>query len=408
MHGNADFPSPSVRDLVMIHPVDPLISIREAETRITNTCRTLGSEVVDLAGAIGRVLVEPLIADRPLPPHARSMMDGVVFQSSKTKVSVPLKIAGLHAAGDPPPRPLEAGEAWEIMTGAVVPDDCDTVVPYEDLAEPFTLTSQAKPGQFIHPRGLDAAAGDVLVPSGTRIGPAEISIAASIGRTCVEVFRRPRVAIITTGDEAVPVEATPEPWQIRRSNGPMLEAALARLGFTAALHHVPDEPIEAGKLIRHALENTDVLILCGGISMGKKDHVRELLEASLGAPAFHGVKLRPGKPFAYWPGPPQVFALPGNPVSVLATFTRFVIPALLRIQGISSPVPLRIPLANVSPLPRFSWLLTVAADAKGCLVPRPPRNSGDYVSIAGSIGIIEIPPEPDFTAGQAFPFFPFP
>lgn len=393
----------------MIHRVDPLISIRTAESRIQESCRTIGTESVELAAAIGRILAEPLLADRPLPPFSRAMMDGVAFDSSQTVAPTALKIAGLHAAGDPPPRPLEAGEAWEIMTGAAVPADCDTVVPYEDLAEGFVLTSAGKPGQFIHPLGLDAQNGDVLVAAGNRIGPAEISIAASIGKTAVEVFRQPRIAIITTGDEAVPVEASPEPWQIRRSNGPMLEAALIWFGCTSIQQvHVPDDADETNQAIHHALTNSDVLILCGGISMGKKDHVRSVLEATLGAPAFHGVELRPGKPLAYWPGPPHVFALPGNPVSVLATFTRFVIPALLKIQGVPVVHPLRVPVDGVSPLPRFSWLLAVAADPDGRLVPRPPRNSGDYVSIAGSIGIVEIPPESVFIPGQAFPFYPFP
>lgn len=239
--------------------VNPLISIRAAEAHILASCRTLGCESVALAGLIGRVLAEPLLADRALPPFSRAMMDGVAFDSMKTASAGSLKIAGLHAAGDSPPRPLEAGEAWEIMTGAAVPADCDTVVPYEDLAEHFTLTRPFKSGQFIHPCGLDARAGDMLVSSGSRLGPAEIAIAASVGKTHVEVFRCPQVALITTGDEAVPVDAVPEPWQIRRSNGPMLEAALIRLGCAPILTiHVSDDPDEAGKAICHALANSDL------------------------------------------------------------------------------------------------------------------------------------------------------
>lgn len=389
--------------------MNPLITIHEAEALIQNSCNTLGSESVPLSQAMGRVLAEALIADRPLPPYRRAMMDGFAFASDKIQVSVPLKIAGLHAAGNPPPRALQAGEAWEIMTGAAVPDDCDTVVPYEDLTASMALSEKTEPGQFIHARGHDADTGQVLVNAGYRISAAEIAIAASVGKSQVEVFRLPKIAIITTGDEAIPVNQTPAPWQIRRSNGPMLEAALTRLGSPASfIAHVNDNPTEAAEVIRHALETCDLLILCGGISMGKKDYIRELLEEKLGAPEFHGVKLRPGKPLAYWKGKPQVFALPGNPVSVLATFTRFVIPALMKIQGLTSYSPLRISVENVSPLPQFSWLLPVAPDGNGMLVPRPPKNSGDYVSIAGSIGIVEIPPQPNFIPNQAFPFYPFP
>ncbi len=404
----ANFASPWVRGRLMIRGVDELIAIREAEVRISGACRTLGHEMVGLAEAIGRVLAEPLLADRPLPPFPRSMMDGVAFHSERIDAAVPLRIAGLHAAGDPPPRALGAGEAWEIMTGAAVPDDCDTVVPYEELTEEFALTEPFKAGQCIHPRGLDAGEGDVLTADGTLIGPAEIAIAASIGKTEVKVFRRPRVALVTTGDEAIPVGEEPQPWQIRRSNGRMLETALSRMGCAPVRHiHVSDDPEEAGGAIREALAEADVVILCGGISMGRKDHVRGLIEGGLGAPAFHGVMLRPGKPLAFWSGPPCVFALPGNPVSVLATFTRFVVPALLRMQGVGAFAPLRVAV-DAAPLPKFSWLLTVAKDGDGRLVPNAPKNSGDFVSIAGSVGIVEIPPQTDFTPGQSFAFHPFP
>lgn len=389
--------------------MDELISIQEAENRIARSCHGLGKERIDLHAAIGRVLAEALVADRPLPPFPRAMMDGVAFRAAEIFPSVPLKIAGLHAAGDPPPRALATGEAWEIMTGAAVPEDCDTVVPYEDLTEAMALSEKPEPGQFIHACGNDAAAGQVLVKAGCRISAAEIAIAASVGKSQLEVYRLPKIAIITTGDEAIPVNQTPEPWQIRRSNGPMLDAALTRLGNPASfIAHVNDDPKEAAEVIGHALETCDVLILCGGISKGKKDYVRALIEEKLGAPEFHGVKLRPGKPLAYWKGAPQVFALPGNPVSVLATFTRFVIPALLKIQGLETHAPLKISVPNVAPLPQFSWLLPVAPDEHGALIPRPPKNSGDYVSIAGAIGIVEIPPKPDFTSSERFSFYPFP
>ncbi len=389
--------------------MEPLISIHEADTRIQKTCTTLGLEWITLDQAIGRVLAEPLIADRPLPPYRRAMMDGIAFALDQIELGLPLKIAGLHAAGNPPPRSLKANEAWEIMTGAAVPDDCDTIVPYEDLAEAFTLTEKPQLNQFIHDCGHDALAGDLLVGAGTRIGPAEIAIAASIGKSTIEVFRRPNISIITTGDEAVEVDATPENWQIRRSNGPMLEAALTCMGLPPiSVFHILDDPASATEVIQRVLSECDVLILSGGISMGKKDHVRAMIEQELGDPEFHGVELRPGKPFAYWKGKPQVFALPGNPVSVLATFTRFVAPAILRIQGLENFSLIKIPIESVSPLPKFTWLLPIALDANGKLSPRPPHNSGDFTSIAHSIGMVEIPPEPDFIPNQALTFYPFP
>jgi molybdopterin molybdotransferase len=342
------------------------------------------------------------------PPFARAMMDGIAFSSKDAAFFPKLRIAGLHAAGDGAPRALEAGEAWEIMTGAAVPEDCDTVVPYEDLTEDGRIGVAYEPGHCIHAAGLDARVGDVLVPPHTRMGTAELAIAASVGMCEVEVFRRPRIAVITTGDEAVAVDAVPEPWQIRRSNGPMLVAALTRLGMPPVLHeHVADDVEVVGRMIDMALAAAELVIICGGISKGRKDHVRTVVEERLGAPLFHGVMQKPGKPLAYWGGKKKIFALPGNPVSVLATFTRFVMPALCAMEG-RRFAPWRMAVEGAKPLPRFSWLLTVARDASGRLVPRPPGNSGDHLSIAGCEGIVEIPGEPDFTPGQDFPFFPFP
>ena len=222
--------------------MDKLLSIDQASAMILESCEPLGTEELALSLAVGRGLAEPLVADRPLPPFHRAMMDGVAFPVERCGVGEPLRIAGLHAAGDAPPRALEPGEAWEIMTGAMVPDDCNAVVPYEDLAESFTLKRLPEVAAFINSRGLDAGSGDVLVPAGVRIGPGEIAIAASVGASKVKVYRRPRISIITTGDEAIPVDEVPEPWQIRRSNGPMLEAALIRSGHAPVFHqHVSDD-----------------------------------------------------------------------------------------------------------------------------------------------------------------------
>jgi len=153
------------------------------------------------------------------------------------------------------------------------------------------------------------------------------------------------------------------------------------------------------------LAECDLLLICGGISKGKKDFIRGLLEERLGKPAFHGVEQRPGKPLAFWPGAPVVFALPGNPVSVLATFTRHALPALSRLEG-REFFPLKVRMnATPTPLPKFSWLLTVAMGQDGTLLARPPANSGDFISVAGSCGIVEVPP--GHTA-DVFDFHPFP
>jgi molybdopterin molybdotransferase len=384
--------------------VDRLLTLAEADAQ-TALLRPLVTEAVTLADAIGRTLATPLAADRPFPPYRRAMMDGIAFPAATLPATGPVIFAGLHAAGDPPPGPLPPGQAWEIMTGAVVPDDCDTVVPYEDL-EGGRPRAAFRKGQFIHEAGSDAAAGAVLANAGSVIGPVEVAIAASVGLIEVEVFRRAKVAILSTGDEAVPPGAVPQSWEIRRSNGPMLEAMLVRRGNEVVFHdHAPDDPEVCGRLLDHALASCDVLLICGGISKGKKDYIRGLLEARLGKPAFHGVEQRPGKPLAFWAGPPVVFALPGNPVSVLATFARHLLPALSRLEG-REFYPLKVCMNEApAPLPKFSWLLTVAGFRDGTVIARPPSNSGDFISVAGTCGIVEVPPA---SSQNEFSFFPFP
>ena len=384
--------------------MDRLLTLAEADAQ-TALLRSLGTEASPLDRALGRILATPLIADRAFPPYRRAMMDGIAFAADALPATGPVIFAGLHAAGDPPPGGLPSGQAWEIMTGAVVPDDCDTVVPYEDL-EGGRPAAEFKRGQFIHEAGSDAAAGAVLVKAGSAIGPVEIAIAASVGLTDVEIFRRAKVAILSTGDEAVPPGVVPQSWEIRRSNGPMLEAMLVRRGNEVVFHgHAPDDPAVCGSLLDEALATCDVLLICGGISKGKKDFIRDLLEERLGKPAFHGVEQRPGKPLAFWLGSPVVFALPGNPVSVLATFTRHVLPALSRLEG-RAFTPLKVRMSEApQPLPKFSWLLTVAMNPDGTLQARPPANSGDFISVAGSCGIVEVPPG---RTADAFDFHPFP
>ena len=388
-----------------------LIPVAEADACIKASMTTLPSERATLSRAIGRRLLEPILADRDLPPYDRSMMDGIAFSAERTGANYhqSFTLAGLHAAGDPPPEPLSPGQAWEIMTGAIVPDDCDTVVPYESLSEDASrITGPFTPGQFIHRAGSDAKAGDVLVPAGTTLGAPEISIAASVGQNSLTVPRLPRVGILTTGDEAIHPAASPKDWQIRRSNGPTLAALVSLLGLPLNFHqHGPDDEEALSTLLEQAMDSVDVLIISGGISRGKKDYVRELLEDSHGKPAFHGVAQRPGKPLAFWPGPPDVFALPGNPVSALATFARYVRPALHQLQGLAPPTRLLRAPDGMEPLEKLTWLAPVAVATGRKTTLHPPANSGDYISLSPATGVVEVPIASAYSPTTALTYYPF-
>lgn len=365
------------------------------------------SESVALEAGVGRILATSIIADRPLPPYSRAMMDGIAFHSERLDPDS-FKLAGLHPAGCPSPAPLPAGQAWEIMTGAMVPEDCDTVVPYEHLSEERDrILEDYRPGQFIHPEGADAENLETLVSAGTRIGAPEVAIAASVGQTKLNVSRRPRIGILTTGDEVVHPNIRPKPWQIRRSNGPALAAVIRSLDLPLEFHqHGPDEEEALTSLLDQALETTDILLISGGISKGRKDLVRPLLEDRLGEPRFHGVRQRPGKPMAYWSGPPAVFALPGNPVSALATFARYVRPVLDQFEGIPEFRRRYLPPKDLKPIDGLTWLAPIQLSSKGIKL-RAPRNSGDFASLTTATGVLEVPPAGEFVANQPLHYYPF-
>ena len=377
--------------------MDPLITPAAAEELILAKLPSLAAEAVPMTGAFRRILAAPLVADRPLPPFHRVMMDGIAFRAAEARGhDGRLRIAGLHPAGAPTPDTLPAGACWEIMTGAVLPPDCDTVIRYEDITRvgddaTFALR-HAEPGKDIHALGSDFRAGDALVPAGTRLGARELAIAATVGATTLPLVAPPHITIVTTGDELVPPEATPGPHQIRRSNMIALEGALANWGVarTTSLH-LPDELESLTAALRPALDSSDLVLVCGGISRGKRDFVRPALEQLLGPPLFHGVAQRPGKPLAFWSGPPPVFALPGNPMAVLVCFHRHVLPALAAMT--KSPwcrrtVPLAAPVAFSSPL---AYFLPVTLTPDHRAAPLPTANSGDFASSIASHGFVELP-----------------
>lgn len=385
-----------------------LLTPTQAEELILKGPPTLSREEVPLGDSPGRILARELVADRPLPPYDRVMMDGIAFRNADTGNTPRFRIAGIHAAGNPEAPPLLDGHCWEIMTGANLPGDCDTVVPYEETervgSDEMSANPDAiSPGKHVHRQGSDFAEGDLLVPQGLRIDSRIAAVAATVGATMIEVLRKPTVALFTTGDEVVPPSEEPAPHQVRQSNHASLAAAMRKLGAEIVHyeHLIDDEELTARALREHL--DVDVILLCGGISKGKRDFVRPVVEMLLGPPALHGIAQRPGKPLAFWQGPPCVFALPGNPMSVQVTLHRYVRPFLDRMQDQSSPnrcVELAVPFQFAPP---FAYFLPVTVGQKGATLQATPRtlaNSGDFASAIPSAGFIELPgDQSDFPQG---------
>ena len=296
-------------------------------------CGPLLQETVELGHALGRVLARNVTADRDYPPFPRSTRDGFAVRASDiSNGTKTLKIIGESRAGVAFFGSVGAGECVQIMTGAAVPAGADAVVMQEHTrpgADEVTVEREINAGQNVVASGSEAKSGAVVVPLGTRLGFAELAMAAQVGATKLEVYRKPRVAILSTGDEVVPVEQTPGPVQIRNSNSVSL-AAQAKLSGAepVPLGNAPDNKAELRTMIERGLQE-DILVLSGGVSVGKYDFVEAVLH-DLGAEFFFdAIAIRPGKPavFGICRGK-FVFGLPGNPVSTMVTFELLAVPAI--------------------------------------------------------------------------------
>jgi molybdopterin molybdotransferase len=296
----------------------------------------LGIEQVALADCFGRVLAEDLIADAPLPSFPASAVDGYAVRAADAGMT--LRVLGESAAGRPFEGTVVHGSAARVLTGGVVPDGADVVVMVEDVqlaGDTLSVPAGLKPGMNFHKVGDDLHAGDRILSAGTQLGSAEIGIAAATNRARLPVRRRPRVALMSTGDELVELGKTPRAGQIPDSNRWALLAALREAGADVNLLGIaPDEPEALRRLVVDALQNADALVTSGGVSVGTHDLVKPLLE-SLGDVHIGRVKLKPGKPFTFATLAESrvAFGLPGFPVSSLVTFEVFVRPALRKMQG---------------------------------------------------------------------------
>jgi molybdopterin molybdotransferase len=380
----------------------------EAEKLIRQHLVRLPVESLPLAQCSGAVLREDIHAERDQPPFDRVTMDGIAFDSGGAlEAGRALRIQSTQAAGEPPHTLNSRDACIEVMTGAVLPAGCDVVVPVEDIQvadgrATISPTARIEARLNVHPRASDIEQGALLLSAGTALGAPEVAVAASAGKAHLRVSAQPAIVVISTGNELVEPGEAILPHQIRRSNAYGIAAALRQRGFhRVADDHIADDAAELRARLKFHLETHDALVLSGGVSMGKFDLVPKVLEELGVRLVFHRVEQRPGKPL--WFGVARsgtaVFALPGNPVSTLVCLARYVIPGLFEAMSLRDPAVERIALGEAvsvkSPLTFFLPVRLEHDDAgQRWALPRPTNGSGDFTSLAGTQGFVELPPGP--------------
>lgn len=420
-----------------------MVSVHEATAIISANLFTPSKLSLKLEDATGRILAEPIAADRDLPPFNRVSMDGIAIAFEEwARGRRSFRIAGTQAAGEEQKTLTDRAQCFEVMTGAVLPKGCDTVVRYEDLdirpsvpesADGSTehSRSQAHGGagnpatearvivetiaqwQSVHMQGSDARKGERLLEPGIVLAPSETALLSSVGKAIVDVYAFPRTAIISTGDELVDIDATPALWQIRRSNSYALQAAIQQMGGDATCFHLEDDEAAMEKSLRQIADQHHLLLLSGGVSKGKFDFVPRVLEKIGIHKAFHQVSQRPGKPF--WFGVSNsgriAFALPGNPVSTFMCFYRYVKPYILKSFGVSiseSSAVLAQDVSFAAPLTYFVQVSVRNEDGRAMAYPFPGGGSGDFANLKNVTGFLELPLEKnEFKVGEAFPYISF-
>jgi len=392
----------------------------EATKLIASHMRPWPSQTITIDECLDRVLAEEVRAERDVPAFDRVTMDGIAIAYSRHAAGGPgYAIAGTQPAGVPPLGITGTDQCVRVMTGAVLPNGTDTVVPVERLtladgAAVIAAGAHVERGQFVHRQGSDRLRGSVVLATGTRIGPPEIAVLASVGRSTLTVARLPRIAAISTGDELVGVDEPVAPHQIRSSNGRAIEAALLRHRCAEVTRRrLRDEPDNLLTELSDLHSSHDALILSGGVSMGDFDFVPGALR-HLGAElVFHRIEQKPGRPmwFGISSAGKPIFALPGNPVSTLVCMTRYVIPALRAALGATPHVEYARLAETAADGPReWTWFVpvTVTSLADGTTLAKSHaiNTSGDFSSLAGTDGIAELNPgEANRTAGAVVRVF---
>jgi len=376
-----------------------VLTVIEARSRILAALPKMPAEPVDLDQAGGRILATAIHATRRLPPLDNSAMDGFAVRSSDLPGTLP--IAGTIAAGDAPGATLEPGSVLRIMTGAPVPAGADAVVmreEVEDRGESAAFAAACSPGQHLRHAGEDVAPGAEVLAAGVTLGPGEVAMLAAQGHATVQVSRRPRVGLLSTGDELVDVHTNPAPGQIVNSNAYALAVQVREAGgIPIHVGIAPDDRPRLVEMMRTGLE-TDALVTSGGVSVGEFDFVKEAFAEAGVEMDFWRVAMKPGKPLAFGvaaEGTP-VFGLPGNPVSSVVSFELFGRPALLAMQGAGCVERARVEVvlgSTYEKRPGRAHFLRARLTREGDALradPHPKQGSGMLSSLIGVNALVEV------------------
>lgn len=386
-----------------------MISIEEAQRTILGTIPRLETEKVSVFQGLNRVTPEDHIAPWDIPAADNSAMDGYAFSHATLDDNL-LKVCGFLPAGQQWADPVPHGEAVKIMTGAPLPPGCDTVVPFEEVVadgDLIRLTRGATAGSHVRLRGEDIRQGDVVIPAASLLRPQEIGMLSAMGKSSLAVYRKARVAIISTGDELLEPGSTPTPGKVINSNSYSLAAQVLDAGGDPLLLGIAADTLDATcEKIRAGL-NADFLVITGGVSVGDRDFVKMAIEKLGGSITFWKVNMKPGKPlaFAMLQGKP-VFALPGNPVAAMVSFELFVRPSLLKAMGhrrVFRPTVkalLQEKAINKGERPHLVRGIVSVRDDRYQVSTTGNQSSGRLSSLIQGNGLIRLAPEMSYASGD--------
>lgn len=393
-----------------------MTSFERALQLVLEHSQDYGTEKISLSESEHRVLAEPIYADRDFPPFDRSTKDGIAIHSKALANNrTHFKVSGVAQAGSPQLELMSLEHCIEIMTGAMLPKNADTVVMYEHLEkmdDGFEIRKEVKAGQNIHYQASDVVKGKVLLEPGVKITAAEIGALASVGKYEVLVKTNPVAAVISTGDELVDIDEVPLPYQIRKSNSYSLKSLLKKEMVQSDMYHLTDDKNILEEELDAYLQKYDVLLLSGGVSKGKFDFLPETFDSLGVKKVFHKVLQRPGKPF--WFGVHEerntlVFAFPGNPVSTFVNYHMYFIPWLNKTLGLDHSqitVFLKEPVENTIDLTMFKGV-KISMEAGNLLAEEiKTTGSGNVIGLTKVDGYIQLPPESSFKKGEQVRFVP--